>query len=83
MQTSSAIECDFVLCIVGHCHPKVVDAGAKQMALLNTNTRFLNDNLVMYAQRLASYLPEKLTCCFFTNSGSVPFSIHPILSLTL
>jgi len=27
---------------VGHCHPKVVAAGQKQMELLNTNTRYLN-----------------------------------------
>ena len=61
----------FAVFSVGHCHPKVVEAGAKQMALLNTNTRFLNDKLVVYAQRLASYFPGKLSCCFFTNSGSV------------
>ena len=24
---------------VGHCHPRVVEAGQKQMALLNTNSR--------------------------------------------
>ena len=28
---------------VGHCHPKVVAAGQQQMALLNTNTRYLSD----------------------------------------
>lgn len=61
----------FAVFLVGHCHPKVVEAGAKQMALLNTNTRFLNDKLVVYAQRLASYFPGKLSCCFFTNSGLV------------
>ncbi|KAF7706296.1 ethanolamine-phosphate phospho-lyase [Silurus meridionalis] len=55
---------------VGHSHPEVVQAGAKQMELLNTNSRFLHDNLVQYAQRLQATLPEKLSVCYFTNSGS-------------
>lgn len=55
---------------VGHCHPDVVRAGAKQMELLNTNSRFLHDSLVLYAQRLQATLPEKLSVCYFVNSGS-------------
>ncbi|XP_051560784.1 ethanolamine-phosphate phospho-lyase-like [Myxocyprinus asiaticus] len=55
---------------VGHCHPDVVKAGAEQMELLNTNSRFLHDNLVLYAQRLQATLPEKLSVCYFVNSGS-------------
>lgn len=41
-----------------------------QMALLNTNNRFLHDNLVLCAKKLTSTLPEPLTVCFFVNSGS-------------
>ncbi|XP_032366838.1 ethanolamine-phosphate phospho-lyase [Etheostoma spectabile] len=55
---------------VGHCHPDVVKAGAQQMGLLNTNSRFLHDNLVLYAQRLQATLPAKLSVCYFVNSGS-------------
>ncbi|XP_067380981.1 ethanolamine-phosphate phospho-lyase isoform X2 [Channa argus] len=55
---------------VGHCHPDVVKAGAQQMGLLNTNSRFLHDNLVLYAQRLQATLPEQLSVCYFVNSGS-------------
>ncbi|XP_043954118.1 ethanolamine-phosphate phospho-lyase isoform X2 [Gambusia affinis] len=55
---------------VGHSHPDVVKAGAEQMGLLNTNTRFLHDNLVLYAQRLQATLPDKLSVCYFVNSGS-------------
>ncbi|XP_036372286.1 ethanolamine-phosphate phospho-lyase [Megalops cyprinoides] len=55
---------------VGHCHPDVVRAGAEQMELLNTNSRFLHDNLVQYAQRLQATLPDKLSVCYFVNSGS-------------
>ncbi|XP_041635568.1 ethanolamine-phosphate phospho-lyase [Cheilinus undulatus] len=55
---------------VGHCHPDVVRAGAEQMEQLNTNSRFLHDNLVLYAQRLQATLPDKLSVCYFVNSGS-------------
>ncbi|XP_069878539.1 ethanolamine-phosphate phospho-lyase isoform X6 [Dipodomys merriami] len=55
---------------VGHCHPEVVKAAFKQMELLNTNSRFLHDNMVEYAKRLSATLPEKLSVCYFTNSGS-------------
>ncbi len=55
---------------VGHCHPKVVKAGQRQMLALNTNTRYLHENLVIYAERLCATLPEPLRVCFFVNSGS-------------
>ena len=55
---------------VGHSHPRVVAAGHRQMAVLNTNTRYLHDNLVGYAERLCAKLPEPLSVCFFVNSGS-------------
>ena len=55
---------------VGHCHPRVVEAGAAQMRILNTNTRYLNKLLTDYAKRLAATLPDPLNVVFFTNSGS-------------
>ncbi|XP_067373835.1 5-phosphohydroxy-L-lysine phospho-lyase isoform X2 [Channa argus] len=55
---------------VGHCHPSITKAAAAQMELLNTNSRFLHDNIVMYADRLAATLPEKLCVFYFVNSGS-------------
>ena len=55
---------------VGHCHPKVVAAGQKQMELLNTNTRYLSDLILEYATNLTATLPEPLSVCFFVNSGS-------------
>jgi 4-aminobutyrate aminotransferase-like enzyme len=55
---------------VGHCHPRVVQAGQEQMARLNTNTRYLNDVVNEYAAHLTATLPEKLDVCFFVNSGS-------------
>ena len=58
------------VCHVGHCHPHVVAAGQRQMAVLNTNTRYLHDSLNMYAERLCATLPPPLNVCFFVNSGS-------------
>ena len=55
---------------VGHCHPKVVAAGQKQMELLNTNTRYLSELILEYAEKLTATLPESLSVCFFVNSGS-------------
>ncbi|OQV24479.1 Alanine--glyoxylate aminotransferase 2-like [Hypsibius exemplaris] len=55
---------------VGHCHPKVVAAAANQLAQQCTNSRFLHDNMVLCAQKIASTMPEQLSVVFFVNSGS-------------
>ena len=55
---------------VGHSHPRVVKAGQEQMAILNTNTRYLHEDLVRYAGRLCAALPEPLRVCYFVCSGS-------------
>jgi Ser/Thr protein kinase RdoA (MazF antagonist)/acetylornithine/succinyldiaminopimelate/putrescine aminotransferase len=55
---------------VGHAHPRVAAAGARQMTVLNTNTRYLHPSIVRYAERLAATLPDPLAVCFFVNSGS-------------
>ena len=58
------------VCHVGHCHPHVVAAAQNQMAKLNTNTRYLHENIVHYAERLLATFPDSLDVCFFVNSGS-------------
>lgn len=55
---------------VGHCHPKVVEAGRKQLAKLNTNTRYYYDALHEYAEMLLAKFPARLNRVFFVNSGS-------------
>ncbi|XP_075622641.1 5-phosphohydroxy-L-lysine phospho-lyase isoform X3 [Balearica regulorum gibbericeps] len=55
---------------VGHCHPDIVKAAHEQNQLLNTNSRYLHDNLVDYADRLSKTLPEKLCIFYFLNSGA-------------
>ena len=64
------LDCVNNVCHVGHSHPRVVDTAFRQMAVLNTNTRYLHDNIIRYAQRLTATLPDPLNVCFFVNSGS-------------
>jgi 4-aminobutyrate aminotransferase-like enzyme/Ser/Thr protein kinase RdoA (MazF antagonist) len=56
--------------LVGHSHPRVVRAVQEQLAVLNTNTRYLHDNVNRYAERLTRYMPAPLRVCYFVNSGS-------------
>ena len=56
--------------LVGHAHPRVVEAGSRTYARLNTNTRYLYDELTEYAKELLSYFPPELCRVFFVNSGS-------------
>jgi 4-aminobutyrate aminotransferase-like enzyme/Ser/Thr protein kinase RdoA (MazF antagonist) len=56
--------------LVGHSHPRVVRAAQEQLGLLNTNTRYLHDHVVRYAERLTSKMPAPLRVCFIVNSGS-------------
>jgi len=55
---------------VGHSHPTVVNAAGQQAAILNTNTRYLHQNIIQYARHLTDKLPTPLSVCFFVNSGS-------------
>jgi 4-aminobutyrate aminotransferase-like enzyme/aminoglycoside phosphotransferase (APT) family kinase protein len=55
---------------VGHCHPYVVEAIARQARTLNTNTRYITDQSVEYAERLTALASSGLTAVVFVNSGS-------------
>lgn len=55
---------------VGHCHPHVVEALHKQASTLNTNTRYLHDSIVNYAERLGSTFPGNLSVCMFVCTGT-------------
>src|SRR5207302_7835455 len=55
---------------VGHCHPRVVEAAGQQMAVLNTNTRYLHDLVNRFAEELCRTLPEPLGVCYFLSSAS-------------
>jgi 4-aminobutyrate aminotransferase-like enzyme/Ser/Thr protein kinase RdoA (MazF antagonist) len=55
---------------VGHEHPRVVHAGQRQMAVLNTNTRYLHDHIVRFTETLLQTFPPALNVAFLVNSGS-------------
>ena len=55
---------------VGHEHLSVVKAGQEQMALLNTNTRYLHKNIRTLAETLLKTFPPELSVVHFVNSGS-------------
>ncbi|MFM9908363.1 MAG: aminotransferase class III-fold pyridoxal phosphate-dependent enzyme, partial [Chitinophagaceae bacterium] len=65
----------FVDCVnnpshLGHCHPVLVKKMQRQIATLNTNTRYLNEYMMEYAKKLTATLPSSLCVCYFVNSGS-------------
>ncbi|HJV71702.1 aspartate aminotransferase family protein [Ideonella sp.] len=55
--------------IVGHCHPRVVEAIARQANELNVHTRYLHENIVRYAERLTATF-DGLDMAIFTCTGS-------------
>lgn len=55
---------------LGHCHPRVVEAIARQAATLNSHTRYLHEGVVNYAERLLATLPGALGHMMFTCTGS-------------
>jgi len=55
---------------VGHENYNIVKAGQEQMALINTNTRYLHENINELAKELLETLPPKLSVIHFVNSGS-------------
>ncbi|MGB3150377.1 MAG: aminotransferase class III-fold pyridoxal phosphate-dependent enzyme, partial [Maribacter sp.] len=55
---------------VGHCHPRVVEAGQNTIARLNTNTRYIYDEFLSYSEKLLAKFPPSLNKVFLVNSGS-------------
>jgi 4-aminobutyrate aminotransferase-like enzyme/Ser/Thr protein kinase RdoA (MazF antagonist) len=56
--------------VLGHSHPAVVDAVCSQLAVLNTNSRYLQEAPVELAERLLATLPARLDRVLLVNSGS-------------
>jgi 4-aminobutyrate aminotransferase-like enzyme/Ser/Thr protein kinase RdoA (MazF antagonist) len=54
----------------GHEHPRVVSAGINAMKVLNTNTRYLHENIIRLADQLTKKFDPRLSVCYFTNSGT-------------
>jgi 4-aminobutyrate aminotransferase-like enzyme len=55
---------------VGHCHPRVVEAIARQAATLNTHTRYLHEGILAYAERLTGLFGHDLRQVIMVCSGS-------------
>ncbi|MEO7126302.1 MAG: aminotransferase class III-fold pyridoxal phosphate-dependent enzyme [Nakamurella sp.] len=56
--------------VVGHAHPVVSQAVSRQLALLNTHSRYLHAGIVELAERILQTMPEGLDTCLFTTSGT-------------
>jgi 4-aminobutyrate aminotransferase-like enzyme/Ser/Thr protein kinase RdoA (MazF antagonist) len=56
--------------ILGHGHPTLAAAVAKQWSLLNTNSRFHYAAVAEFSDRLAALAPAGLDTVFLVNSGS-------------
>ena len=56
---------------VGHCHPRVVEALCAQARLLNIHTRYLDENVMQYAERLTGkFASPALDRAMFVCTGT-------------
>ena len=55
---------------VGHSHPRVAEAISRQVWVLNTNTRYITDQAIEYAERLTATTDPSLSAVVYVNSGS-------------
>ncbi|PWR23890.1 aspartate aminotransferase family protein [Zavarzinia compransoris] len=55
---------------VGHCRPEVVEAIARQAAILNTHTRYLHEGILDFAERFLAEFPAAIGHLMLTCSGS-------------
>lgn len=69
-QGNAYLDCYNNVASVGHCHPQVVEALSAQAATLATNTRYLHDGILDYAERLLALFPPELSHVMFTCTGS-------------
>lgn len=64
------LDCYNNVASLGHCHPHVVAATARQSALYASHTRYLNDVVLDYAEALLATFPPELSHVMFTCTGS-------------
>ena len=55
---------------VGHCHPRVVEAIARQAAMLNTHSRYLHPAILDYIERLTARLNHGISQMIMACTGS-------------
>lgn len=56
--------------VVGHAHPAVTQAVSRQLAALNTHSRYLHPRIVELSERLLATVPAALDTVLFTTSGT-------------
>ena len=56
--------------VIGHAHPAVTRAVGRQLAELNTHSRYLHGGIVGLAERVLATMPPELDTCLFTTSGT-------------
>ena len=64
------LDCYNNVASLGHCHPHVVQATAKQAATYASHTRYLNEVVLDCAEKLLSHFPPELSQVMFTCTGS-------------
>ncbi|WP_456306520.1 aspartate aminotransferase family protein [Muricoccus nepalensis] len=64
------LDCYNNVASLGHAHPVVVEAIARQAGLLNTHTRYLHETVLDYAEALLATFPASLGHVMFTCTGS-------------
>lgn len=61
---------------VGHAHPGIASAIAQQLSTLNTNSRYLSQELVDYTEALLATLPAELSSLYCVCSGQGAHKLH-------
>ena len=56
--------------VAGHCHPRIVEAMGHQASTLNTHSRYVNDTVLAYSERLMARHAEPLSSLVMGCSGS-------------
>jgi 4-aminobutyrate aminotransferase-like enzyme len=64
------LDCYNNVASLGHCHPHVVAATARQSAIYASHTRYLNEVVLDCAEKLLSHFPPELSQVMFTCTGS-------------
>lgn len=64
------LDCYNNVASLGHCHPHVVQATARQAAIYASHTRYLNEVVLDCAEKLLSHFPPDLSQVMFTCTGS-------------
>ncbi len=64
------LDCYNNVASLGHCHPHVVEAIARQAGTLAINSRYLYDVLYAYAEKLLATMPGALSRLAMTCTGS-------------